>query len=138
MKGTLKLTKGILVDGKTVDIVTYNTEKITAAQFAQADARKQSASHSTNGNLAGAFELDYGLHLYLGFEAIMAENPQYAIEDLERITGHDLVEVMNIGRNFIVQSPESEEDSQQSSSAESSEIIPEPTAAALQNSSENG
>ncbi|MCH4239485.1 MAG: hypothetical protein LKF71_04370 [Oscillospiraceae bacterium] len=138
MKGTLKLKNGILIDGKTVTSVTYDTEKITAAQFAQADARKQTASHSTNGNLAGAFELDYGLHLYLGFEAIMAENPQYAIEDLERITGHDLVEVMSIGRNFIIASPESAADSTQSSSAESSEITPEPTAAALQNSSENG
>lgn len=137
MKGTLELKKGILIDGKTVTAVTYDTEKITAEQFAQADARKQTASHSTNGNLAGAFELDYGLHLYLGFEAIMAENPQYAIEDLERITGHDLVEVMSIGRNFIIASPESEADSAPSSSVESSGITPNPTTAVLPNSSEN-
>ena len=135
MKDTLKLSNPISIDGKQVSEVTFDTEKITAQQFAQADAYKVRADrNSTAGvtaGISGAFEIDYGLHLYLGFQAIIAENPHYAIEDLERITGHDLVSVMRIGRNFIIVSPET---SSPSSSENSSETTPKPIVAVSTNS----
>ena len=72
MKNTIKLDNPVQINGKSYDELTYDISEITAQAFAEADARKLSASGSKNGNAAGAAELDYGLHLYLGFAAIIA------------------------------------------------------------------
>jgi len=125
MKKTLTLRNPIKIDGKTVSKLTYDTEEITAQMFAEADASKMRASNSTRGNLSGAVELDYGLHLYLGFAAIKAVNPSYDTADLERIHGYDVMEVMKIGRNFITS--RSEESSSPDNSDEQSETMPEPS-----------
>ncbi|MEE3480291.1 MAG: hypothetical protein VZQ81_09790, partial [Succiniclasticum sp.] len=53
--------------------------------------------------------LNSSLHLYLGYEAIIAENPDIDITDLERIKGHDIMKVVAIGRNFTQASVEEEE-----------------------------
>jgi len=98
----LRLKKPITINGTNVNSVEYNTDEITAQQFAEADSRKMRASGSKGGNLSGAVELDYGLHLYLGFAAIIAVNPSYDIVDLERIKGPDVMGVMKIGRNFTL------------------------------------
>lgn len=65
MKNTIKLDNPVQINGKSYDELTYDISEITAQAFAEADARKLSASGSKNGNAAGAAELDYGLHLYL-------------------------------------------------------------------------
>ena len=72
MKNTIKLDNPVQINGKSYNELTYDISEITAQAFAEADARKLSASGSKNGNAAGAAELDYGLHLYLGFAAIIA------------------------------------------------------------------
>ena len=64
MKNTIKLDNPVQINGKSYDELTYDISEITAQAFAEADARKLSASGSKNGNAAGAAELDYGLHLY--------------------------------------------------------------------------
>ena len=69
MKNTIKLDNPVQINGKSYNELTYDISEITAQAFAEADARKLSASGSKNGNAAGAAELDYGLHLYLGFAA---------------------------------------------------------------------
>jgi hypothetical protein len=109
MEGIIKLQNPIKIDGKTVDELKYDTNEITAELFASAEAKKLSASHST-ANLSGAMELDYPLHLYLGIAAVVAINSNYTFEDVARIKGRDVVEVMKIGRNFIMRSEESQED----------------------------
>lgn len=121
LKGTIVLRNPITINGKTVKELTYDANEITSAMFAEADARKMLASGAKSGNLSGAVELDYGLHLYLGFAAIIAVNPEIDFTDLERIKGPDVMQVMKIGRNFIISSAASEEDS----SDEQSEITPE-------------
>jgi len=126
MKKTLALRNPIKVNGLTVSEVTYDTNEITAQMFAEADAAKMRASGATSGNLSGAVELDYGLHLYLGFAAIRCINPEYDLTDLERIHGYDVMEIMRIGRNFITS--RSEEASSPDSSGEQSETTPEPLA----------
>lgn len=125
MKGTLILQNPIKVNGKSVGALTYDTNEITAQMFAEADAAKMKASGSTGGNRAGAVELDYGLHLYLGFMAIKAVNPEYDLADLERIKGYDVMEVMRAGRNFITF--RSEEPSSPDSSDEQFETTPGPS-----------
>ena len=121
LKGTIVLRNPITINGKTVKELTYDANEITSAMFAEADARKMLASGAKSGNLSGAVELDYGLHLYLGFAAIIAVNPEIDFTDLERIKGPDVMQVMKVGRNFIISSAVSEEDS----SDEQSEITPE-------------
>lgn len=121
LKGTIVLRNPITINGKTVKELTYDANEITSAMFAEADARKILASGAKSGNLSGAVELDYGLHLYLGFAAIIAVNPEIDFTDLERIKGPDVMQVMKVGRNFIISSAASEEDS----SDEQSEITPE-------------
>ena len=121
LKGTIALRNPITINGKMVKELTYDANEITPAMFAEADARKMLASGAKSGNLSGAVELDYGLHLYLGFAAIIAVNPGIDFTDLERIKGPDVMQVMKVGRNFIISSAASEEDS----SDEQSEITPE-------------
>ena len=100
MKNTIKLDNPVQINGKSYNELTYDISEITAQAFAEADARKLSASGSKNGNAAGAAELDYGLHLYLGFAAIIAVNPEIDISDLERVRGYDVMKIMRIARQL--------------------------------------
>lgn len=121
MNGILKLKNPILVNGSEVSELAYNTENITPAHFCEADAKKRTACGAKNVSVTPAAELDYGLHLYLGFAAIIAANASIDFADLERIKGADVVDVMKIGRNFILKS----EVSAASNSGEQSEITPD-------------
>lgn len=123
MKNTIELENPVKVNGKDITTLTYDTSEITAQMFAEADARKLSANGSKSGNAAGAAELDYGLHLYLGFAAIIAVNPGIDFADLERVRGADVMTIMRIGRDFI--SGRSEGPSDPGSSGEQSGTTPE-------------
>lgn len=123
MKGTIKLVNPITVNGKSVAELQYNTEEITGQMFCEADAKRRIAAGTKNVSIAPAAEFDYGLHLYLGFAACVAAAPEIDFSDLERIHGADVVEVMAVGRNFILKS----EDSAQSNSDEPTETTAAPT-----------
>ena len=123
MKGTIKLANPIPVNGKTVKELQYNTADITGQMFCEADAKRRIAAGTKNVAIAPAAEFDYGLHLYLGFAACIAAAPEIDFSDLERIHGTDVVEVMAVGRNFILKS----EDSAQSNSDEPTEATVAPT-----------
>ena len=119
----LKLSAPIMVNGKKLNVLTYDTNAITVSLFAEAEARKLKATTAKAGGLAGAAELDYSLHLYLGMMAIIAVNPDIDVSDLERITGADVMALMRIGRNFTTS--RSEAHSEENSSGEQSETTPE-------------
>ena len=118
MKNELKLKNSILINNKEVDILTYDIEEITAMMFAEADVKKKQAAGIKNVSISPAVEFDFGLHMYVGIAAVLAVNPEYTFEDLERMKGFDLVEIMNVGRNFFLKS---EEDGIQNNSEEQSE-----------------
>lgn len=122
MKGIIKLENPITVNGKEVAELEYNTGDITGMLFCDADTKRRLAS-GKNVAIAPAAEFDYGLHLYLGYAACIAADSKLDFSDLERIHGSDVVEVMAVGRNFIMKS----EDSAQSNSGELSEPTAEPT-----------
>lgn len=134
MNGVIKLRNPIDVNGKKVKELRYDTDAITSQHFAEADARKMKASGSKGGNLAGAAELDYSFHLYLGFAAIVAVNPEVDFNDLERLQGGDLMEAMKVGRNFIMKS---DEESLDDGSNEPSETSPDATTPQSPTSSED-
>lgn len=119
----LKLSTPLKVNGKQFKTLTYDTDAITVALFAEAEARKLKATTAKAGGLAGAAEMDYSMHLYLGMMAVVAVNPEIDISDLERISGTDVMALMRIGRNFTTS--RSEEISEENSSDEPSATTPE-------------
>lgn len=123
-KGELSLKNPVMIDGKEVKEMTYDSNEIDGILFATAEAKKKAAAGMKNTSISPAAEFDFGLHLYLGFAAIVAANPSYDFSDVERIKGHDVVEVMAIGRNFILTS---EQEQQESDSGEPTETTPEST-----------
>lgn len=106
IKGTLRLKNPILINGNEITEVTYDSNEIDGILFATAESRRKAAAGRKDISIAPAAEFDFSLHLYLGFAAIVAVNPSYDFSDLERIKGHDVVEVMTIGRNFMLASGE--------------------------------
>ena len=94
IKGTLRLKNPILINGNEITEVTYDSNEIDGILFATAESRRKAAAGRKDISIAPAAEFDFSLHLYLGFAAIVAVNPSYDFSDLERIKGHDVVEVM--------------------------------------------
>lgn len=123
-KGKLSLKNPVMIDGKEIKEMTYDSNEIDGILFATAEAKKKAAAGMKNTSITPAAEFDFGLHLYLGFAAIVAVNPSYDFSDVERIKGHDVVEVMAIGRNFILTS---EPEQQENDSGEPTETTPEST-----------
>lgn len=121
---TLTLKNPIMINGEKVSEMKYDINEIDGVLFATAEAKKKAAAGMKNMSISAAAEFDFGLHLYLGFAAIIAVNPSYDFADLERMKGHDVVEVMAIGRNFMLKSDEA---STESDSDEPTETTPEST-----------
>lgn len=132
---TIKLRNPILINGKQVSVLTHDANEITPSGFAEAEYRKTRANGSKGAPSSAAVELDYSLHLYLGFAAILAVNPEYDFNDLERIKGSDVMEVMKVGRNFII---DSVDNSQADTSESVSETMPESITPEQQNSNKKG
>ena len=127
----ITLINPILINGKSVTELTYDTNEITPAGFAEAEYRKNKSNGSKGTNISAAVEVDFSLHLFLGFAAILAVNPEYDFNDLERIKGPDVMEVLKIGRNFIIASVRKSTDDESESA---SETTPESTTPERQSS----
>ena len=127
----LKLKNPIMINGEKITEVTHDSNEIDGILFATAESKRKAAAGMKNTSITPAAEFDFGLHLYLGFAAIVAVNPSYDFSDVERIKGHDVVEVMAIGRNFMLAS---DQEPQENDSDEPIETTPESTTPARQNS----
>ena len=121
---TLKLKNPIMINGEKIAEVTYDANEIDGILFATAESKRKAAAGMKNTSISPAAEFDFGLHLYLGFAAIVAANPTYDFSDVERIKGRDVVEVMAVGRNFMLAS---EQEQQENDSDEPIETTPEST-----------
>lgn len=96
----ITLKKPIMINGKEVKELSYNTDEITVGQFCEAEQYKFASSG--NKPVLTTYEFDSALHLYLGMMAIIAVNPHIDITDLERVKGYDMVNIARVGRNFIL------------------------------------
>lgn len=133
MKETLKLTNPIMINNAQVEELAYDHNEITAALFSEAEVRKKIAAGTKNVAITPTAEFDFSFHLYLGLAAVVAVNPEYDFSDVERVHGVDVVRIMDIGRNFIMPS----EKSKQNSSDEQSGTTPKPSTQASQSSKES-
>ena len=133
MNGTFKLHNPIVINGKSHESLTYDTNEITALLFTEAEAKRKAAAGLKNVTITPAVEFDFGLHLYLGFASIIAKNPECDFTDLERLHGTDLIDIMAVGRNFLLKS----EDATPSNSDEPSGTTPKPTTPQSQTLSES-
>lgn len=118
----LKLKHPIEINGKKVEELTYDPQQITVEMFAQAEARKMAAA-KRNISMTMACEMDYSFHIYLGFMAVIAVNPEIDVTDLERASGSDLIAFSRIGRLFTFGT--AAEASEDETSDEQSETTPE-------------
>ena len=125
MKKTLKLMHPLLVNGQEMTELDYDTEEINAVQYSIACQRSAAISKSNQSVTVKFRENDNSLHMYLGFMAIIAVNPQIDITDLERIKGTDVLNIADIGQVFILRisgagSPQSNSDVQSETTQEPS------------------
>ena len=120
MEKVIKLSKPVLIDGKEVKELKYDIDEVTPELFAEAEGLKNKATTKVRmqGGMAGAMELDYSFHLYLGAACVVAVNPGVTFEDVLRVKGLDIKKIAEVGRSFLTASGESTEDN----SEEPSEI----------------
>ena len=129
----IHLKNPILINNQNVSEVSYDSNEITAQLYAEADAKKKIAAGMSNVSISPAVEFDFGLHLYMGFAAVIAVNPQYTFEDLARAKGPDVLRFSKVGRDFLLESDTSQEEN----SEKPSETTAQPSTPAPQTSNEN-
>ena len=112
----------VLINGQNITELTYDTEEIDGVLYTQAENHKIKTA-GQGGNLAGAIEIDYSLHLYIGYAAIIAVNPAYTFEDLERIKGSSLRDIARIGRSFFIESAKLQAENSDEQSETTLELI---------------
>lgn len=133
MVESVELRKPVTIDDERVKELTYDIDGITSDQFIEAEILAANVATRLRKVSAKVVELDAGFHYYLGCMAIIAANPGYSVEDIERIEGPDVLKIMRIGRNFMTVDAEEDEDEDSASTdapeeedeAESFPTIPE-------------
>ena len=111
MQNMLKLKNPIMVNNAQVTELTYDSNEITAALYTEADTKRRISAGTRNVSIVPAAEFDFSLHPWIGMAAVIAVNPGYSFEDLERVKGADMLELSKIGRDFILGVEESSPDS---------------------------
>lgn len=98
MNGVLELKVPIKVNGEEITKLEYDTDDIDGDIFIDMESQHRKACGYSNMAIA---EVDAGLHLYMGYGAIIAKNRAIDVNDLKRIKGTDVPKIMRIGRSFI-------------------------------------
>ena len=125
MKGTITLRNPIKVDGKKVDSLSYDTEKITMDDYFEA-CDKAAGKGGSPFEGETFIEKDHKVHLYLGFYAVVEENKGITIEDMTRIKGFDLIQFTNIGTLFTLGLEGQKEETSEGTSEPTQEDSPSP------------
>lgn len=105
-KETLKLSRPLLVNGTSRTELTYDIEELNVNHITRAEGLKAKIGGK---DLVGAITIaqaDYSLHICIGMMAIIAVNPDIAVEDLQRLKGYDITKLANIGASFFIEPAE--------------------------------
>ena len=123
MADTIKLSKPIKINGSLVSELKYDIEEITAENLCEADARASTGLAARGVQNMNVAELNSSMHLYLGYFAIIACNPEIDIEDLKRVKGpKDLNKIRLIGRSFFTGTALGEEETTVSTESPSEDL----------------
>lgn len=125
MVETIELRAPVLIDDVKVRELTYDVEQVSSEQFLEAETLAGNVAARMRTVSTKVVELDATFHYYLGVMAILAVNPDYSVEDIERIKGPDVLKVMKVGRNFMTADAEEGEDEGSASTEEAEEGEPE-------------
>ena len=101
----LKLRKPLRVNGKEINVLTYDVDELTINHITRAEACK---SKIGGAGVISVAQADFPLHVCIGMQAVMVVNPDIAEEDLMRLKGYDITQLASIGTSFFVP-PESQE-----------------------------
>lgn len=123
-KEILKLKSPIKVNGEEIKELAYDIDILSPGDIAKADKNKVRACSGVSSQTVA--ELDTMLHIYVGMQAIIKQNPKIDIADLENIGGKDIYKIMKIGRSFFREDSSEEE---LATSEEQSATIQEDTTA---------
>ena len=118
MLETIELRKPVAIDGEQVSELSYDIDLITPDQFIEAEVRAAERATRLGKMQAKVVELDASFHYYLGVMAILAANPAYMVQDVDRIKGPDILKVMRVGRNFMTADAGEDEDEGSASTEE--------------------
>ncbi|MDE6053402.1 MAG: early nodulin 20 (N-20) [Lachnospiraceae bacterium] len=129
MRQKIELRQPLMINGKNYKELEYDFDELTCEDYTTAatyaDSKALRASQSGKPN-ASIMEQNVSFHMYLGMTAVVAVNRELIdIADMERLKGYDLVEITQIGRNFIT--GRSAEPSEQNNLEKQSEVTPEST-----------
>jgi hypothetical protein len=124
MSEKIEFRRPIKIDGVDRKEFSYDTEEITVELFSEAMKQKEK---NTGGQITGMLsETDMVAHLYLGFAAIIALNPEVDFAHINGIKGSDIKKVAKIGRNFLLGAEVSADDSSDGPSEDTEETSAPP------------
>lgn len=129
MKGKISLRNPIMIDGVQINELTYDTEKITTDLYLKAI---NLAVAKGNGITGSNIKVDAGAQLTLGMYAVLADNPRFDITDIERVSGSDLMQIVEVGMSFTL----GREDQTAEPSEEQSETTQKPSTLTFSTSEE--
>lgn len=105
-KKTIKLRTPLLINGVEKTELTYDVDELTVKHLAKAEGLKTKMGGK---ELLGSISLaqaDYTLHICIGMMAVIAVNPDIAVEDLQRLKGYDVAQVADVGAGFFIKPAE--------------------------------
>lgn len=100
-KETLTLTTPLLVNGKELSELQYDTSLISINDLAAIETERSQALGNKGVGTIRIAHNDFLLHILIGMHAIIKCNPSIDIEDLKRIKGYDLTQISLIGTRFF-------------------------------------
>lgn len=117
-KEILKLSSPLKINGQNMKELSYTLKLDVDDVFIAHDNRAK--AHNNMDTAMKLVEFDTELHLYMGMQAIIKLNPQIDVNDLKRLHGVDVVNLLKIGRAFFTQTDSMENAQQSETSKESS------------------
>ena len=122
----ITLNKPLLVNGVNLKELTYDIEELSINHITKAEGLKAKIGGKDIVGSITIAQADYALHICIGMQAVIAVNPDISEEDLQRLKGHDITKLANVGARFFiapegqgeVTSNEQEEDTQNTITAQ--------------------
>lgn len=105
-KETIKLRTPLLINGVEKTELTYDVNELTVTHLAKAEGLKAKIGGKDLVGSINIAQADYTLHICIGMMAVIAANPEIAVEDLQRLKGYDITKLANIGASFFIEPAE--------------------------------